>query len=380
MVSAFAPGPRGPDYRVRTDQIQMARGSDWTAPGRTAMLPPMLTLFSAGSGGAVSLGADPLTILLLALVLDAYLGEMGLLFRLLPHPVVAMGARIGALDRRLNKTGRSPRDLRLRGVVTVLILVAGSIGVGLVVQALSAMVPLGWLLELFLATALIAQRSLYDHVEAVAKGLGLRGLAGGREAVRHIVGRDPQTLDQYGVARAAIESCAENFADGVVGPVFWYLVFGLPGLLACKMINTMDSMIGHRTDRYRYFGWAAARLDDMVMVLPARLSALLLVLAAMAPGWAHPREAVATIARDSRKHRSPNAGWPEAAMAGALRLRLSGPRTYHGEASREEPWVGNGRAEATPKDIRRALRLMRDACLIQGILIALLAVVTKYVF
>jgi len=214
-------------------------------------------------------------------------------------------------------------------------------------------------------TLLVAQRSLFDHVAAVARALHRGGLAGGREAVRHIVGRDPMSLDMHGVARAAIESLAENFSDGVVAPVFWFLLFGLPGLFAYKMANTLDSMIGHRTPRYRSFGWAAARLDDVLNTVPAPLSGFLLVTAAVFTKRGRPGHALSIMLRDGRKHHSPNAGWPESAMAGALDLALAGPRRYP-EGLVADPWLGDGSARAATSDVTRALQLYRLACLIEG--------------
>ena len=196
---------------------------------------------------------------------------------------------------------------------------------------------------------------------ALARG----GLDGGREAVRQIVGRDPASLDAHGVARAAIESLAENFSDGVVAPVFWYLLLGLPGLFAYKMVNTLDSMIGHRTPRYRAFGWAAARLDDVLNTVPAPLSGVLLAAAAVFAKNGRPGHAFTIMLRDGRKHHSPNAGWPESAMAGALSLALAGPRRY-AEGLVADPWLGDGSARAGVSDIVRGLHLYRRACLIQG--------------
>ncbi len=216
---------------------------------------------------------------------------------------------------------------------------------------------------------LLAQRSLYDHVAAVRDALDRRGLAAGREAVSHIVGRDPESLDEYGVARAAIESLAENFSDGVVAPALFYALFGLPGIFVYKTANTLDSMIGHKTPRYLQFGWAAARLDDLLNLVPARLSGVLLAAAALATPRARALPALRTMLRDARKHRSPNAGWPEAAAAGALDLALAGPRRYQGHVV-NDPWLGEGRARATPADIDRALRLYLTACLLQAALVA----------
>jgi adenosylcobinamide-phosphate synthase len=215
--------------------------------------------------------------------------------------------------------------------------------------------------ELALVMSLLAQRSLYKHVDAVARGLEEGGLAEGRRAVAQIVGRNPESLDQYGVARSAIESCAENLADGVIAPVFWYVLFGLPGLVAYKMVNTLDSMVGHRSPRYREFGLAAAKLDDAMSYLPARLAATTIALAAIVVPRAKAIEAVRTMSRDAHKHRSLNAGWPEAAMAGALGIALAGPRQYAETVVKDE-WIGDGRARVTAADIRRALHLLVTGC------------------
>lgn len=338
------------------------------------MVSGMFSLFAGVPAPMVTGSIDPLALLLLALALDAVLGEMGLLFRLLPHPVVLMGRAIDALDRRLNRPERGPASLRWRGRLVVLGLVGAAIAVGLGVQAVSLFVPLGWVVELFLVASLLAQRSLYDAGDAVARALDRGGLASGREAVSVLVGRDPTLLDEAGVARATIESLAENFSDAVLAPVFWYVLFGMPGLLACKMVNTLDSMIGYRTPRHLHFGRAAARLDDLVNLIPARLAALVLTLAALGVRWADPRRALRTVWRDAGKHRSPNAGWPEAAMAGALGLALSGPRHYPGQPPGEDPWIGGGRKRARPLDIRRALALFRRACLWQAAVVTVLAV------
>jgi len=235
-------------------------------------------------------------------------------------------------------------------------------------------VPWGWVIECALLVTMLASRGLYDAVARVAKGLELDGLQGGRDAVKHIVGRDPKTLDAPGVARAAIESLAENFGDAVAGPIFWYVLFGLPGILVYKTVNTMDSMIGHKTPRHRAFGFTAARLDDVLNVIPARLSALIFVAAAIFVPTANPKAAIKTAMRDAKKHRSFNAGWPEGAVAGALGLALAGPRTYGTEIITDD-WMGDGRAKATHKDIERALYLYGVACLITGGIVGVIALV-----
>jgi adenosylcobinamide-phosphate synthase len=317
-------------------------------------------------------GPPPAILLLFALILDWLTAGFGWAWRALPHPVAWIGGLISGLDRRLNRDGRSPGALRLRGAVTVLIVVGLATAAGWAIAHYGRALPYGWLAELFVVTALLAQRSLFAHVWRVGKALRLNGLEGGRAAVAHIVGRDVQALDDYGVARAAIESSAENFSDAVVAPVFWYLLLGLPGMLAYKAINTLDSMIAYRTPRYEQFGKVAARLDDAANLIPARVSALVLTLAALTTPTANARRALVTVLRDARKHRSPNAGWPEAAMAGALGLALAGPRPYHGQMQ-ASPWIGDGRARATPHDITRALYLYAVACLLVMALTAALS-------
>ncbi len=282
---------------------------------------------------------DGAAILVLAMLLDAGLGEPRWLWSRWPHPAVLMGRAVGWLDARLNEGD----NRRAKGVAAVAVLVLGAGLTGAVIAA----VPDGGLLEVLAVAILLAQRSLSDHVAAVAAALRT-GLGEGRRAVARIVGRDTAAMTEAEVARAAIESAAENLSDGVIAPAFWYLVAGLPGLMIYKAVNTADSMIGHRTPRHEQFGWAAARLDDVLNWIPARLTALLL---ALAHGWFDARP----ILRDAPLHRSPNAGWPEAAMACALDVALSGPRSYHGER-RDYPWVRpEGRREIGPAEIDRAV-------------------------
>lgn len=303
----------------------------------------------------------------LALALEAVLGYPPPLFRRIGHPVTWAGALIAALDRRLNRETLSGAARRARGALALLLLLLASAGTGAALQRATCAGlprPAARLLLALVAAALLAQRSLHAHVEAVRVALGGEGLAGGRRAVSHIVGRNPAALDAAGVARAAIESLAENFSDGVTAPALWLAALGLPGIAAYKAVNTADSMIGHRSPRHEAFGWAAARLDDLLNLPASRLAALWIVAAAaLLPGMsAH--GACRAVRRDAARHRSPNAGWPEAAMAGALGLRLAGPRVY-GERRIEDAWMGDGRAGATEEDIGRALRLYRMACLLQ---------------
>lgn len=316
---------------------------------------------------------DRAVILLLAQAFDALVGEPEALWRRVPHPVVLAGRLIDWLDRNWNLDSDPPSKRRDRGVaaLAVVLIAAGAVGSALG-GAFEHLGLLGGLLEAGVVGVLLAQRSLHDHVTAVADAFLRDGLSGARHAVSAIVGRDPATLDEAAVCRAAIESTAENFSDGVVAPAFWYLIGGLPGLLAYKALNTADSIIGHRSDRHRHFGWAAARLDDLANWVPARLSALLAVAAAWTVPDGEPAAAWRAVRRDAGRHRSVNAGWPEAAFAGALGLRLAGPRVYGGTAV-EDAWMGDGRAAATPEDIRRALALFRRACLGLAVLAVLVA-------
>ena len=273
-----------------------------------------------------------------ALLLDAAFGEPNWLWSRLPHPAVVMGRAVGWLDARLN-TGE---NRKAKGVLALLVLVFGAGLTGAVISA----IPDGGLLEVLAAAILLAQRSLVDHVRAVGDALRL-SLADGRRRVARIVGRDTSALDGAGVARAAIESAAENLSDGVVAPALAFLVFGLPGLMIYKITNTADSMIGHRTPRHEQFGWAAARFDDLLNWIPARVTAALILLT-------HGRFDPAPVLRDGPLHRSPNAGWPEAAMAVVLNVALSGPRSYNGVMT-AFPWVWpEGRADPGPDQIDAA--------------------------
>ncbi|MEQ9331600.1 adenosylcobinamide-phosphate synthase CbiB [Thalassobaculum sp.] len=319
---------------------------------------------------------DRAVILLLGQAFDALVGDPEALWRRVPHPVALAGRLIGWLDRRWNRDGDPPSRRRDRGIAALAAVLVAAVAAGAVLSGvLDRLGWLGGLLEAAVVGILLAQRSLHDHVTAVADAFLRDGLGGARHAVAAIVGRDPATLDAAGVCRAAIESTAENFSDGVVAPAFWYLVGGLPGLLAYKALNTADSMIGHRTDRHRQFGWAAARLDDFANWLPARLSAVLVAAAAWTIPDGEPAAAWQAVRRDADRHRSVNAGWPEAAFAGALGLRLAGPRSYDG-AMVEDAWMGDGRAEATPEDIRRGLSLFRRACAGLAVLAVALAALT----
>jgi adenosylcobinamide-phosphate synthase len=302
----------------------------------------------------------------LAMMVDAALGWPKGLFVLIGHPVTWLGKLIDALDAGSNRSSDPPAFRRAAGVAAALFVIGLAVAVAWAMQAL--LVP-AWsriVLVGILAWPLVALRSLHDHVAAVVHPLRSGDLALARMAVAQIVGRDPTTLDEEGIARAAIESLAENASDGVVAPVFWGALFGLPGIVGYKAVNTLDSMIGHRTSRHEAFGWAAARIDDVANLLPARLTALLFALLA-----ARPMLAMSCMMRDARRHRSINAGWPEAALAGALGVRLSGPRIYDGILA-EEPWLNGEARDPRAADIEQGLKLYRHAMiLLVGVLLIL---------
>jgi adenosylcobinamide-phosphate synthase len=314
------------------------------------------------------------TLTLFALLIELAVGYPDRLVRAVGHPVTWIGRLIGILDRTLNHEGMSNASRRTAGALAIAVLVVVVAGVALAAERGLFLLPFGLAGAAIVASTLLAQRSLHDHVARVAAALEQHGIAAGREAVSHIVGRDPEALDQAGVARAAIESLAENFSDGVVAPAFWLVVGGLPGGAVYKAINTADSMIGHRTARHEAFGFAAARLDDLVNLPASRLSALLIVTAAAMTSGASAADAWRAVVRDASRHRSPNAGYPEAAMAGALGLALAGPRSYGGVRV-DDAVMGNGRREATAADIRAALTLYRRADALLIGLVALLALI-----
>lgn len=302
----------------------------------------------------------------LAILIEAVLGWPHALYDRMGHPVTWIGALIDRCDARFNRSAEPDWLRRSFGVAVML-------GICLLVWVIMDLVawalPGGWLgvvLTGIIGWPLVATRSLYDHVRAVALPLAKGDLAAARDSVSMIVGRDPQRLDIAGVSRAALESLAESTSDGVVAPLFWGVIFGLPGLAVYKAINTMDSMIGHLSPRHAAFGWAAARVDDLVNLVPARLTGVLF--AVVSGQWA---ASVDCMRRDARKHRSPNAGWPEAAMAGALGVRLSGPRVYDGELS-TEAWVNAGAPDPTARDVGRGLDLFIKAmALLAGILLVM---------
>jgi len=302
--------------------------------------------------------------LALALILDAIFGEPAWLWRRVPHPAVLMGRAVSWVEAR----GNNGSWRHQKGVAALLFLIA---------LALVISIPLSWsgfhgVFEVLGAAVLLAQRSLSQHVNAVAEGLKI-SLPEARKRVAMIVGRDPETLDESGVARAAIESAAENWSDGVIAPAFWFLIFGLPGIAVYKTVNTADSMIGHRTERYAKFGWASARFDDVLNWIPARLSGLLIC---MIGGR---RAAMKIMLRDARKHKSPNAGWPESALAASLKIALAGPRPYGGVVT-DDPFLNaDGRRDLHDIDVKDATAVLWMGWTVV-LLIATVAGILTYAF
>jgi adenosylcobinamide-phosphate synthase len=302
-----------------------------------------------------------------AMAIDAVLGWPEQLFRVAGHPVTWLGRLIDGVDTAWNRDSDPPTFRRTAGAITTLLVIALPTGLAWIVQA---QLTTGWgriLVAGILAWPLVALRSLHDHLAAVAHPLQSGDIEGARSAVSRIVGRDPASLDEAGIARASIESLAENASDGVIAPVFWGAVFGLSGIVGYKIINTLDSMIGHRTPRHEAFGWAAARIDDLANFIPARLTGFMFAVLSARPG-----NAMSCMMRDARRHRSINAGWPEAAMAGALSVRLSGPRVYHDRLA-DEPWLNGDARDPLAADIERGLKLYRRAVLLTAAMLVALA-------
>ena len=291
----------------------------------------------------------------LAILLDRLLGYPRPIQNKIGHPVEWVGALLTKIEGFLNTTGIGPARLKVRGSATLLILLISVAIPTALISAFLAQFAYGWAVNALLATSLVAQQSLRLHIQAVSQGLS-NSLDEGRKAVSRVVGRDPESLDESGVAKAALESLAENTSDGVVAPIFWYALLGLPGIAIYKAINTADSMIGHKSERYLHFGWAAARLDDLVNLPASRLTGLLFASVAALGEPKRGLAALKTMWRDASKHRSPNAGWPEAALAAILGVSLGGPRSYQGELV-DLPWMGDGRKDLTRSDIEAGLRV-----------------------
>lgn len=312
-----------------------------------------------------------LTLIAAAWAIEAVCGWPDWLYRRVRHPVVWIGALINVLDTRLNQTAYAHATRYVLGALSASLVIAITLRAAWLISRALPGTWWGFAIEAVIASSLIASRSLYQHVSALLSPLKLGDVGTARGAVSQIVGRDPAQLDEHGIVRAGLESLAENASDGVVAPVFWGSVLGLPGLAAYKAVNTLDSMIGHRDDRYAAFGGFAARLDDLANLIPARLTGFLFAAASLKP------TAFAVMFRDAGRHRSPNAGWPEAAMAGALGVRLSGPRVY-GDSTIIEPWLNAEAPDPAPGDLNHGLSLYVRAMGLGGIVLISLALGVQY--
>lgn len=317
------------------------------------------------------------TLAFIALLIERLIGYPQWLVDRIGHPVIWIGNLISRLENRFNILSESFETRRRNGLICFIFLLAFTVTLAVTLEGVLLWLPLGLVLTAIISSSLLAQKSLEDHVRRVAEDLETGGLEAGRKAVSMIVGRDPDQLDEAGVCRAAIESLAENFSDGITAPALWLGLLGLSGGAAYKATNTADSMIGHKNARYHAYGWAAARFDDLVNLPASRLTAVLFIAAALMTPGASAAKAWEAVRRDAGKHKSPNAGWPESAMAGALGLALAGPRVYGGELVDDHFMGKGGRREATAADIRRALTLARSADLLLIALFGLLAVVTS---
>lgn len=310
------------------------------------------------------------SVALAAMLLELVFGYPGWLYRWIGHPVGWAAALLNALEQTFNRPLWNTVWRRVAGVAALVLLLLAAGGAAVLLDSWLPTTGWGFCIRSVVAASLLAPKTLRDHVAAVANALCQGGVEAGRIAVSRIVGRDPAQLDESGICRAAIESLAENFSDGVIAPLFWYLAGGLAGIALYKAINTADSLVGHRTEQFEAFGWAAARLDDGVNLPASRLTALLIAIAA--PDLKAVRLAIWIAWRDAGLHRSPNAGWPEAAMAGALDLALVGPRIYAGHIA-DDPWLGQGRRSVQIDDVQSALRLYNRAIVLTVTLLAISA-------
>ena len=317
---------------------------------------------------------DNIPIVLIALSIDAIIGDPNWLYRKIPHPIATIGGMIHQLDLFLNRPHFKNLTKKILGVLFIIIALSVTGMIGWAMQTGLKLMEFGQLLEAILVSIFLAQNSLYRHVRDVTQAFVSDGLDAARLSVSHIVGRDPAALDESGVCRASIESLSENFSDGVIAPIFWYLIAGIPGILIYKTLNTADSMVGHLNDKYTYFGWASARLDDVANFIPARLTALLIFLTAMIIPSAQGFKALGSCLRDANQHRSVNAGWPEAAMAGALNIRIAGPRVYNGIVV-NGPWMGDGNPDLRSNDINQALQLYFAANILNAVILGSLLLI-----
>ncbi len=313
------------------------------------------------------------SMMLLALVIDSIIGWPSGLHERISHPVSWIGRLISFLDRQLNRNYHSEKSRRIAGCLCLLVILCLVLIPTVLIQINLPNTLTGFLLGAVLSWPMIAARSLYQHVDTVATYLSLDSLEQARESVARIVGRDTSVLDESGISRATLESLAENTSDGIVAPIIWGTIFGLPGLFAYKAVNTLDSMIGHRNQKYKSFGWAAAKLDDIMNYFPARLTGLLIAVVS-----SQPKSAFFCMMNDARSHCSPNAGWPESAVAGALGIRLSGPRMYDG-LLKKQPWLNRSAPDPSANTIQLGLNIYRRVVFGIGCLLAVLGLLVLFV-
>ena len=319
-------------------------------------------------------------VLLLALLIDRSIGDPDWIWRKVPHPVAAFGAGIKWFETRFNRKSMSPRRRKWFGIIAILILLLASFVVGFFIHRFLLQLGFtGIIIEALVASIFIAQKSLVDHVGKVEQAFKQGSLVEARSSVSLIVGRETKNLDESAICRAAIESLAENSSDGVVAPVFWFLILGLPGLFCYKLVNTADSMIGYKNERFKDFGWASARLDDIVNFIPARLTAFVFILTSgLFINWKAAAKAIEVVRKDARHHHSPNAGFPECAFAGGLDIKLLGPRIYSGKAV-DEPFQNESGKMAGPDDICRAIRLFNRSMDVLFFIILLLFLIASVI-
>jgi adenosylcobinamide-phosphate synthase len=322
-------------------------------------------------------GFDPLILLLMAMVIETYAGQLRFLTRLTGHPLALIENMVSWFDRKLNRETRSQMDRAVRGSIAAIVVIAVSGGVGWGFAWLSQTLPFAWIFETILLVMLISQRGTYTAVRKVGLALRDQGLEVARQAITPLIKEASAKMDGHGVARAAIETSCMLLTTRAVAPVFWYVLFGFPGLLIYQAVAVMNEELGHKTDKHRAFGFTAARLYDILLIIPAQLSGLFVVLASLFVPTANPAGALKTMLRDARKFRSYNLGVALGAVAGAFNLALGGPRKFTQE-TKNDPWIGDGTAQATPQDIRRSLYLFAVACLLNGVWVAAFTIV-RYV-
>jgi len=330
-------------------------------------------MFLLGLGGGEA-AFDSLVLIVLALFVDAYFGQFINPARLTWHPLNQIRAFVVWFDRKLNRPHRGEMDRAVRGLLLSLVLLAIAAAAGWLIAFGSQNIPLMWILEVVLILLLIDQGGVYSHVRRIGNALKDGQLDVARAYTDMRVSPPAGNLDSHAIARLSIENCARRIAVGIVGPAFWYVLFGFPGLLVFRLLSVMDDIVGHASPQYRAFGFTAARINDILLYVPARISGVLVALASLFVPTAKPGASFTTMMGEAGNYRSTNLGWPVGAMAGALGLSLAGPRAKGEDGTVSEAWIGSGTAQATPMDIRRALFVFTITCLLNGFWVAALTV------